>query len=100
MLLERTIFQLDIGHVPPEQAEELGSLGYMQWLGALRADLDYVQEARRAHDRAAPFAQTSPAVAVFCDLLLASLQRPLVPMALHVPRRSRRGGAAARRMLL
>ena len=100
MLLERTIFQLDIGHVAPERAEELGQLGYLQWLGGLAADASYMAEAMRAYEMAQPFMRTSPAVAVFCDLLVASTTLPPRPVALRPSVRNRRGGAQARRLSL
>lgn len=100
MLLDRTIFQLDIGHVPPDRAEELGQLGYVQWLGGLRGDASYVREAMRAYERARPFIRTSPAVAVFCHLLVASSVTPIQPLPLRLPQAGRRGGAAARRLSL
>lgn len=98
MLLERTISQLDIGPVPPDRADEMGRMGFMQWLGALPGRADYLLEARRAHLTAAPFAQGSPAVQVFCDLLLASMRMPPQPLPLSLPERRRRGGRRARRM--
>ena len=73
MLLERTISQLDIGYVPDNVAEELGHLGYAQWLGALKGNAGYLVEAMRAYDLAKPFIRTSPAVAVFCQLLVDSV---------------------------
>ena len=97
MLLERTIAQLDIGDVTSEQAEEMGHLGYLQWLGALRGDAGYEREALRAYEMAHPFCASSPAVAVFCQLLVDSVAVPLRPLALRLPARARRGGAAARR---
>ncbi|MEO0330045.1 MAG: hypothetical protein AAF217_15810 [Pseudomonadota bacterium] len=97
MLLERTITQLNIGSTTPERAMELGQLGYLQWLGALPIMAGYAQEARRAHAMAIPFASTSPAVAIFCDLLNASLRTPIEPLPLNLPSRQRRGGAKARR---
>lgn len=97
MLLERTIAQLDIGAVPQEQAEDLGHLGYLQWLGALRGSASYQTEAARAHAMAQPFAHSSPAIAVFCGLIRASLAAPLQPLDLRVPKLSRKGGARARR---
>ncbi len=97
MLLERTISQLDIGPLPPDRAAELGRLGYMQWLGALRPDASYPTEAQRAYAMAVPFARTSPAIAVFCDLLVASAEVPPVPLDLTMPGGVRRGGARARR---
>ena len=97
MLLEQTITQLDIGKVSQERALELGQLGYMQWLGALPVNSGYRQEAINAYDRAFPFAEASPAIAVFCDLLIASTRMPLEPLSLKLPRRQRRGGARARR---
>lgn len=100
MLLEQTIFQLDIGYVPPEKAEEMGQLGYMQWLGALRGGASYQREAIRAYEMAQPFIRTSPAVAAFCRLLVASVASPIEPLSLRLPLRNRRGGAQARRLSL
>ncbi len=45
MLLKRTIAQLDVGYVPQDVAEEMGHLGYLQWLGAVQGDASYLQEA-------------------------------------------------------
>ncbi|MEM8554644.1 MAG: hypothetical protein AAGF71_07415 [Pseudomonadota bacterium] len=100
MLLDRTIFQLDIGQVDPDQAEELGHLGYMQWLGALRGDQSYPEAAMRAYNRARRFRKNSPAVGVFCDLLVASVSAPIAPLTLKLPAKTRRGGAQARRLSL
>jgi hypothetical protein len=97
MLLDRTISQLDIGPVPPDAAAELAHLGYMQWLAALPGDGHYPRAAMEAHAAAAPLSGRSPAVAVFCGLLLASVQIPPVPLALDLPVPQRRGGAVARR---
>lgn len=100
MLLERTLFQLDVGHVPPERAEELGSLGYIQWLSGLSGNSSYLREAMRAYELASPFICTSPAVEVFCRLLVSSTASPTEPLPLKIPVRRRRGGAQARRMSL
>ena len=100
MVLEQTIFQLDTGSIAPERALELGQLGYMQWLGALPSRTPYLAEAEHALAKAEPFAEHSPAVAVFCDLLTRSLQAPLTPLCVRLPERSRRGGAKARRAAL
>ena len=97
MLLERTISQLDIGPVSPTRAHDLGQLGYIQWLGALRPMADYRMEALRAYAAAQPFIRTSPAIAVYCDLLVASTRMPIQPLPLKLPARHRRGGARARR---
>ncbi|MEM1386370.1 MAG: hypothetical protein AAF626_02135 [Pseudomonadota bacterium] len=97
MLLERTISQLDIGPISSTRASELGQFGYMQWLGWLPPMADYRKEAMRAYDAAQPFIRTSPAVAVFCDLLVASTRPPIEPLPLSLPARCRRGGARARR---
>lgn len=97
MLLEQTIAQLDIAETTPARAHELGQLGYMQWLGALPARSLYRDEANRALALALPFAERSTAIAVFCDLLIASEQCPLEPLPLKLPDRHRRGGSQARR---
>lgn len=97
MILERTIIQLDTGPMPAEEAQQLGQLGYMQWISSVPGNSDYVRAARYAYDRAAPFRTHSPAVAEFCELLLISLEDPLKPLPLAMPKRERRGGAQARR---
>ncbi len=97
MLLERTIYQLDIGPVSPKRALELGQLGYLQWLGGVRGDEGYVHAAMAAYAKAQPYSRNSPAVAVFCDLLIASTRKPLVPLSLSLVPRQRRGGAQSRR---
>ncbi|MCH2164748.1 MAG: hypothetical protein MK098_08865 [Marinovum sp.] len=98
MLLERTLFQLDVGAMSPERALQMGQLGYMQWLGALRPEASYSKEASHALAMARSFEDGSPAVAVFCELLQTTLNTPLQPLALRLPERSRRGGAQARRL--
>ena len=100
MLLEQTISQLDIGRISPERARDLGHLGYLQWLGALKGDVSYLHEAMRAYEMARPFIRTSPAVAVFCHLLVDSSAMPLAPLELKLPAPARRGGARARRDVL
>ena len=100
MFLERTILQLDLGPLPPARALELGRMGYMQWLGALPGRASYPGEAMRAYTMAAPFRHRSPAVAVFCDLLVESTRMPPVPLGLSLPARQRRGGARVRRSRL
>ena len=100
MLLERTLSQLDVGYVPDHIAQEMGHLGYAQWLGALKGDAGYFNEAMRAYELARPFIRTSPAVAVFCQLLVDSVASPLKPLDLKLQLRTRRGGAKARRDVL
>ncbi len=97
MLLEQTILQLDIGAVPQDRAIELGHLGYLQWLGSLPGDANYPAAAMHALTLAAPFMEGSPAVAVFCDALLASLRAAPVTLELTLPAHQRRGGSQARR---
>ncbi|MEM1076305.1 MAG: hypothetical protein AAF665_19285 [Pseudomonadota bacterium] len=96
-MLYLTISQLDVGYVPSERALEMGQLGYMQWLGALPGKSCYRKEAALAHDIAAPFRHSSPAISVFCDLIEVSLNNPLRPLPLALPQPQRRGGARARR---
>lgn len=97
MTLERTILQLDTGAMPADEARQMGQLGYMQWIAGLPGNADYLQAARDAFDKAAPFMAHSPAVAEFCRLLTRSLEAPLTPLPLAMPKRQRRGGAQARR---
>ncbi|WP_417586170.1 hypothetical protein [Pararhodobacter oceanensis] len=97
MILERTIRQLDTGPMPPDAARQLGQLGYMQWIAALPGRASYRRLALEAQAKAAPFAEASPAVAVFCALLAESLAPPLQPLDLRMPPRRRQGGASARR---
>ncbi|MEM8974645.1 MAG: hypothetical protein AAGD43_21515 [Pseudomonadota bacterium] len=100
MLLERTLSQLDVGYVPDHIAQEMGHLGYAQWLGALKGEAGYFSEAIRAYELAQPFIRTSPAVAVFCHLLVESTASPLTALELKLPVPARRGGAKARRDVL
>ena len=81
MILERTILQLDTGPMDPDAAQELGQLGYMQWIASLPANTDYCAAALAAIDKAQPFMVHSPAMATFCELLLASVEAPLTPLA-------------------
>ncbi|OOY05991.1 hypothetical protein AXZ77_1679 [Thioclava sp. ES.031] len=101
MLLERTLslLQLDIGPISPLRARELGTLGYMEWLGGLPGDMPYAKAAIIAHTQAYPFGAASPAVAVFCELLLDSLRPQPFALPIEMPPPLRRGGARARRGL-
>lgn len=97
MILERTIIQLDTGPLPSDEATQMGQLGYMQWIASIPGNADYAKAALHAYDKAAPFMVHSPAVAEFCELLLSSIEEPLTPLPLSMPKRQRRGGAQARR---
>ncbi|MCB1340213.1 MAG: hypothetical protein KDK24_03930, partial [Pseudooceanicola sp.] len=77
--------------MPPDRAHVRGQLGFLQWLGALPGRAGYAAEARRALAMAEPFRPNSPAIAVFCDLLTASLQMPPRPLQLSLPPPRRRG---------
>ena len=98
MLTELTLTQLQVNAPSPERAKEIGQLGYMQWLGGLPGAACYQTEAARAYLRAQPFRETAPAVDVFCQLLNESLQSPLRPLDLALPKPRRRGGAKERRL--
>lgn len=100
MSIERTLTQLQVNPRTPERAKEIGQLGYMQWLGGLAANACYLTEASCAYMTAAPFRATDPAVEEFCRLLKASLDAPLRPLDLALPKPRRRGGARERRMSL
>lgn len=98
MSIERTLTQLQAEAATPERAQELGRMGYIQWLAGLPGGAGYEAAAVRAWLRAEPFADTDPAVAVFCGLIRDSLRHPLRPLDLSLPRPRRRGGARVRRM--
>ncbi|MFN0262778.1 hypothetical protein ACKTEK_02770 [Tepidamorphus sp. 3E244] len=97
MFLRRTISQLDIGPVTPERAQEMAQLGFLQWLAGRPAKADHRSEALDAYAVARPLAQGSPAIAAFCDLLLAATKTPVYGLPIRLPTRQRRGGAQARR---
>jgi hypothetical protein len=97
MVIDLTLQQLQSKSVSPERAKEYGQLGYMQWLGSLPADGCYRTAAMRAYATAKPITRTDPAVAAFCALLLDSLENPLRPLDLALPKPKRRGGARERR---
>ena len=98
MFLEYTISQLDIGPMPPDRADEMGHLGFLQWLGALPGDRSFAQEAERALMLSLPAAGYSPALAVFCDLVARAVAASPAPLTLRLPQATRRGGARARRV--
>lgn len=98
MLIALTLTQLQVNPTTPERAKELGQLGYMQWLGGLPGSACYQTEAAYAYMTALPFKDTAPAVAVFCKLLKTSLETPLQPLDLALPKPRRRGGAKERRL--
>jgi hypothetical protein len=100
MSIEQTLNQLQVNPPSPERAREIGQLGYMQWLGALPGHSCYMTEATRAYLSAVPFRDTNPAVAEFCSLLQQSLETPLTPLDLALPKPRRRGGARERRLSL
>lgn len=100
MILERTIHGLQAHSETPERAEELGRMGFVQWLTFLNGDQGYAGQAQQALDKAAPFEATDPSVAVFCDLVRRSLAGPMALSDLKLPRPARRGGARERRRLL
>lgn len=100
MSIERTLTQLQVNPATPERAREIGQLGYMQWLGSLPAHACYLTEAAYAYMSATPFRATDPAVAEFCTLLKASMDAPLTPLDLSLPKPRRRGGARERRLSL
>jgi len=98
MLIALTLTQLQVNPTTSERAKEIGQLGYMQWLGGLHGSACYLSEAGYAYMTALPFKDTSPAVAVYCDLLRESLHTPLRPLDLALPKPRRRGGAKERRL--
>lgn len=98
MMISRTLTQLQGKPASPERAKEMAQMGYMQWLGGLPANACYQTEAACAYIAAMPFMETDPAVGVFCDLLRESIEAPLRPLDLALPKPKRRGGARERRM--
>ena len=83
----------------PEQADRLARLAYLEWLGTLPGDKNFVLAAMEVYQRAISVSEVAPAARVFCDLLLEATRRPGQPLALLSPAKSRRGGARARRAL-
>lgn len=100
MNIEQTLHQLQCRADCPERAKEFGQLGYMQWLGSLPADACYRSAALRAYATAMPIMRSDPSVAAFCGLLIESLENPLAPLDLALPKPRRRGGARQRRLSL
>ncbi len=99
MALDRILHRLQLRHTGHCRATEFGQLGFMEWLGSLPADSDYHHQAMTAYQKALPLSPIAPAVAVFCDLLVASTRMPPQPLDISLPASHRRGGARARRML-
>jgi hypothetical protein len=99
MVLDRILHRLQMQQTEHCRTTEFGQLGYMEWLGSLAADSDYNQQAMTAYHKALPFRRKAPAIAVFCELLIASTRIPLQPLEIGLPSPHRRGGARGRRML-
>jgi hypothetical protein len=99
MVLNHVLNRLQSHPADQLRAVELGQLGFMEWLGSLPGDSDFDRQARAAYARALPFQRVSPAIAVFCALLLAARRMPPEPLNLCLPRPHRRGGSKARRQV-
>ena len=97
MVLDRILDRLRLRSAEPRRPHELGQLGYIEWLASLPGDSDFNQQAMIAYERARPFRRSTPAIAVFCDLLVAATRMPIAPLDLSLPHACRRGGARARR---
>ncbi|MCE8006154.1 hypothetical protein [Aestuariivita sp.] len=99
MVLDRILLRLQIRRIAPERAAELAQLGFMEWLGALPGESDFHQQAMIAYRQAVPLRRQAPAIALFCDLLVASTRMPPEPLDLSLPSPHRRGGARGRRQM-
>lgn len=100
MILERTLHMLQTTTNTKARAEELGRMGFMQWLGGLQGSASFAEEASRALHAAAPFRRSDPAVACFCALVEEARSMPPRPLDLALPEKRRRGGARSRRQTL
>ncbi|GAA0305930.1 hypothetical protein [Rhodovulum strictum] len=98
MMLELVLLQMQARDRDPACGRETGQLGFMQWLGGLPGGCDYAAAARAALARLGPDAPSSPALATFRALLVASLAVPPRPLGLSLPVPRRRGGTRARRL--
>lgn len=96
----RHLFSIAAAPQTAERARELGQLAYMQWLGNLPGSANYPREAERALRSTDELTETEPAVEAFRTLLQASLNNPLAPLDLTLPKARRRGGSRARRARL
>lgn len=97
MILERTLHMLQARTETMAQADEIGQMGFIQWLGWLDGRRSFDAQAAEALSAAAPFRGSDPAVAVFCDLIDEARLMPPRPLALAMPKSKRRGGAKKRR---
>ncbi|TCM86571.1 hypothetical protein [Rhodovulum steppense] len=97
MMLELVLLQMQARGRDPARADEIGQLGFMQWLGGLPGGCDYAAAARAALLRLDAGVPDSPTLASFRGLLAASLAMPPRPLGLSLPVPRRRGGARARR---
>ena len=100
MFLQRTLHMLQTTTDSDERANELGRMGFMQWLGSLDGRAGFALQAGVALEAAGRFRATDPAVAVFCGLIEEALAMPPRPLALGLPRKCRRGGARKRRQMI
>ncbi len=100
MILERTLHMLQARADTMGEAETLGRMGFIQWLGWLDGNRSFAAQAREALEGAEPFRNADPAVDVFCRLIGDALEMPPRPLDLARPKSRRRGGAKTRRQRL
>ncbi|MCQ0971935.1 hypothetical protein MLD63_16045 [Paracoccus sp. TK19116] len=81
-LAEDVIARIGQGSMPPDRARELGEFAYLHWLARLPGDESYSAQAQQALRSAAPAVPASPALGIFCEMLMASLARPIQPLRL------------------
>lgn len=97
-VLDQIILRLTEPQKNREDAVVMGRLGFLEWLVSIPDDCDFSDEARRAHERAAPLRQSMPAVGVLCELLIEAGKQP--DIASPAPTRLvRRRGSRRRRSL-
>ena len=91
MVLDRILHSLNTPSLSRRRAIEQGRLAFLEWLWSLPEGTNFATQALADYERADRSGLTSPAITVFCGLLVHASR----PMPMPV----RRGGARARRML-
>lgn len=97
MMNQQILTGLKAPSLDEARAREIGQMAFMHWLSCLPGAANYQIEAARAHQTARDLRNAHPAAVHFCALIEESLQTPLQPLALALPKPRRRGGAQRRR---
>lgn len=95
-VLDQILLRLTEPQERREDAVVLGRLGFLEWLVSIPDECDIHEQARMAHERAAPLRQCMPAIGVLCNLLMDTQQHVKSELPVHRRVKRRRSGPRRR----